>query len=167
MIFPSALLTQVLPKANRWLLEEVEAIKQQALNHQEPREGLISLISDLLQQQDAPISSQEQLALKLNTSISALKRRLNKHHCSFQCLRDDVRKHQACEILESQKYTVAEIAEKMHFSDVASFRKAFKRWTGESPQAYRENIQLWLHSRGEGDWYMPIDGQEEPMPRQQ
>lgn len=144
MIIPASFLESVLPSANRWLVEEAEAIKLQALHHQEPRDGLITLITSLLREESHAVSTQEQLASALNTSISALKRRLNKHHCSFQCLWDDVRKHKACEIIENQNATIAEIADQMHFSDVASFRKSFKRWTGDSPQSYRQNIQSWL-----------------------
>ncbi|NRB41983.1 MAG: AraC family transcriptional regulator ligand-binding domain-containing protein [Pseudomonadales bacterium] len=160
MIFPTSCMQKTLPMANRWLLEEVEAIKQQALHAQEPRQGLMDLIETLLLQKEPAISTQEQLAKQLNTTISTLKRRLNKHHCSFQCLWDDVRKHQACEMLENVDTSVADVARQMNFSDVASFRKAFKRWIGLSPQAYREGMKAWLTGDNQHG-LMLVDAQDE------
>jgi AraC-like DNA-binding protein len=37
----------------------------------------------------------------------------------------------------SQRMTVAEVAERLGYAEVASFSHAFKRWKGTSPSVYR------------------------------
>ncbi|HNN93134.1 MAG TPA: helix-turn-helix transcriptional regulator, partial [Pseudomonadota bacterium] len=48
-------------------------------------------------------------------------------------LREDLaRRH-----LAEQRESIAEIAFVLGFSDVSTFHRAFKRWTGQTPLAYR------------------------------
>ena len=51
---------------------------------------------------------------------------------------DEVRASLALEFLEHTSLPVAEIAARTGFSEVASFRKAFRKWTGNAPSHYRE-----------------------------
>lgn len=83
------------------------------------------------------VMSLEDAAVALHMSDRTLKRQLQKLNTQYRRLVDAMRFEWAASALRSSDMAVAEIAEQMCFTDVANFRRAFKRWTGQTPQAYR------------------------------
>jgi AraC-like DNA-binding protein len=69
-----------------------------------------------------------------------LQRRLAEEGVSHSALVDDVRRSLAVKYLGSANVSVTEIAYMLHFADPTVFSRAFKRWTGESPAAYRKRL---------------------------
>lgn len=69
-----------------------------------------------------------------------LQRRLAEEGVSHSALVDDVRRALAAKYLGSANVSVTEIAYMLHFADPTVFSRAFKRWTGESPAAYRKRL---------------------------
>jgi AraC-like DNA-binding protein len=57
---------------------------------------------------------------------------------SYQKLLDDVRRGHALELASGTAMTSEQMARQLGFSDVRSFRRAFVRWTGATPNGYRE-----------------------------
>ncbi len=51
------------------------------------------------------------------------------------------RMHKAAELLRSGKSSLAEIAGQVGYEANAAFSKAFKRWMGSAPGAYRHTSQ--------------------------
>ena len=56
---------------------------------------------------------------------------------SFRDLLEEVRQTLAVEHLRAGRFTIAEIAYTLGYSDTTNFRRAFKRWESISPAAYR------------------------------
>lgn len=77
------------------------------------------------------------VAKRLAMSHRTLQRRLEDEGTSFRALRDDARRERALERLADASFTLGEIAAEMGFADIGAFHKAFRRWTGTSPHAYR------------------------------
>jgi AraC-like DNA-binding protein len=77
-------------------------------------------------------------ALKLSTRT--LQRRLDESGTTFSDLATRVRKDVAIEHIADETLTLDEIAARAGFSDVATFGRAFKRWTGQSPGEYRRAL---------------------------
>jgi AraC-like DNA-binding protein len=69
-----------------------------------------------------------------------LQRRLAEEGVSHSALVDDVRRALAVRYLGSANVSVTEIAYMLHFADPTVFSRAFKRWTGVSPAAYRKRL---------------------------
>jgi AraC-like DNA-binding protein len=69
-----------------------------------------------------------------------LQRRLAEEGVSHSALVDDVRRALAVKYLGSANVSVTEIAYMLHFADPTVFSRAFKRWTGLSPAAYRKRL---------------------------
>ncbi len=77
-------------------------------------------------------------AAHLHTSPRTLKRRLREEGTTFQDLLDAVRCDLAKRYLEEQRFALGEVSFLLGFSEPSAFHRAFKRWTGKTPLAYRQ-----------------------------
>jgi AraC-like DNA-binding protein len=82
----------------------------------------------------------EEMAEQLGLSLRTLHRRLASEDFSYQEILDNMRRTVAIEFLENTHLQIDQIAERVGFSDAASFRKAFRKWTGASPTRYRQSF---------------------------
>jgi AraC-like DNA-binding protein len=78
------------------------------------------------------------VARRLGVSLRSLQRKLAEEGTSFQALLDDTRATLARSYLDEGRYSVSEITFLLGFGGMSSFSRAFKRWTGVSPSAYRQ-----------------------------
>lgn len=81
--------------------------------------------------------SMDDVARDLGMSRQTLYRRLKDEGVTFAEVHDQLRCQMAQEYLTGQKASVMETAYLLGFSEASSFVRAFKRWTGRSPSAYR------------------------------
>jgi AraC-like DNA-binding protein len=79
------------------------------------------------------------LAARLRTSERTLQRRLNSEGTSVQALLDEARHQISLRHLAESKESIAEISFLLGFAEVRAFHRAFKRWTGSTPAAYRQS----------------------------
>jgi AraC-like DNA-binding protein len=79
----------------------------------------------------------EQIAAQLATSPRTLQRRLGDEGTTFQAIVDRARRRLAERYLEDDHLSLAEIGFLVGFADPSNFHRAFKRWSGETPSAYR------------------------------
>jgi AraC-like DNA-binding protein len=66
-----------------------------------------------------------------------LTRRLAEHGTSFTKLLDEVRREAATYYVITSDHTLVDIAFLVGFSESSAFVRAFKRWHGVAPMAYR------------------------------
>jgi AraC-like DNA-binding protein len=78
------------------------------------------------------------LAARLNLSERTLHRQLKDEGSSLQQLKDSVRREQALALLHRSKKPLKQIAEAVGFKNEKSFIRAFKVWTGVTPDAARQ-----------------------------
>jgi len=81
------------------------------------------------------------IARELQTSERSLRRALQELGTSYQELLDEVRRERALEWTRSTNMPFDQVASQLGFSDVRSFRRAFKRWTGRTPSELREEAR--------------------------
>ncbi len=79
-----------------------------------------------------------ELATALRMSPRTLKRRLADDGTTFSAIRDDVRRQRALLLLDNRSLSISEIAAKLGYSELPNFTRAFRKWTGQTPLAYRE-----------------------------
>jgi AraC-like DNA-binding protein len=84
-----------------------------------------------------PFPTLEQVARTLHVSPRTLKRRLAERGTSFSELLDELRRDRALLLLRSSDVSLDAVAERLGYSDVANFTRAFRRWTGTTPGAFR------------------------------
>jgi AraC-like DNA-binding protein len=104
-----------------------------------PREG-----SDFLARVQKAIASEmpnggsaHAVSRALNVSIRTLQRKLVLAGTTFREVSDAVRARLAQEYLTDPRVSIAEVALLLGFSEQASFNRAFRRWTRESPGRWR------------------------------
>lgn len=83
-------------------------------------------------------SSAKMIAAQLGCSRQTLFRRLKDEGVTFTDVLDGLRQEMAKVYLDGRAASVNETAYLVGFSDAASFSRAFKRWTGQSPSGYRK-----------------------------
>jgi AraC-like DNA-binding protein len=81
--------------------------------------------------------SLEGVAASLAVSPCTLKRRLAAEGISFSSLLDRERREKALLLLESPRLSLDQVAQRLGYSTVPNFVRAFHRWTGGTPAAYR------------------------------
>lgn len=136
--FPTVLLHQPAALANA---VSGEAFYLQCLDME--RDGaakvtsdLISQIRGLLNRDLSEFSTLGRVAEHFFLTERTLRRRLKSIDISFQQLLDEARQKRAEDLL-LEGVKIAEIAEFLGYSDISSFRHAFRRWTGLSPSEFR------------------------------
>jgi len=82
-----------------------------------------------------------------NLAISArtLQRRLRDDGTSFNELRDGFRREMATRLLAQPDLAIYEIALLLGYSELSTFYRAFRRWTGTSPRQHREDLARISH----------------------
>ena len=84
--------------------------------------------------------TEDEAAAANNMSLRTFQRRLESEGTRFRVLLDQTRTHLAESLLADSTNTLAEVGFYCGFSEQASFSRAFKRWTGKTPSAYRAKL---------------------------
>ncbi|WEJ74720.1 AraC family transcriptional regulator [Pseudomonas sp. PSE14] len=125
---------------------------RQALNLLEVECAQVQQKMDLLETVERAIARDlahgshiDKVAADLNMSSRTLRRRLGEHETTFDALQERVRRARAMSLLSNPDLPIERIAEALGYSDVRGFRRAFKRWTGRSPSACRDEVAGTAH----------------------
>jgi AraC-like DNA-binding protein len=100
-------------------------------------EGLVAKILNILGATPGRYHNLKELARLLQTSERTLRRNLKSMDTSYFALLDEARRKHAVEYLLGTAMSVNDVAYFLGFADGSSFRRAFKRWTGEIPTRYK------------------------------
>ncbi|MNP36868.1 Urease operon transcriptional activator [compost metagenome] len=101
------------------------------------RQAWLGRIRQLLDAQLDAAPGLEGLAEQMNCSARTLRRHLKDLGCSYQELLDELRFERAKQMLCEDQLPIYRIAERLGFSETASFRHAFVRWSGVAPSQFR------------------------------
>jgi AraC-like DNA-binding protein len=101
------------------------------------RQAWLGRIRQLLLDQLDAAPGLEGLARQMNCSSRTLRRHLQELGSSYQQLLDELRFERAKQLLAEDQLPIYRIAEELGFSETASFRHAFLRWSGVAPSHFR------------------------------
>jgi AraC-like DNA-binding protein len=87
--------------------------------------------------QALPVPTQAEVAEALGMALSTFRRHLAEQGTSFRTIREACLCEASFTLLDQREYTVERVAQRLGYRDADTFRRAFRRWTGTSPQAYR------------------------------
>ena len=77
------------------------------------------------------------VAITLAVSRRTLTRRLEEERTSFRHILDDVRRDFARALLQDHSLSIGDIAFFLQYLEPAAFHRSFRRWTGQTPLAFR------------------------------
>jgi AraC-like DNA-binding protein len=117
------------------LSERADALLDELQTSKTVRGRVESLLMPILHAGEANMDT---IAGKMALSRQTLFRKLKAEGVTFEKVLDELRQRLALDYLSARKVSVNETAYLVGFSDPAAFSRAFKRWTGTSPRAMRE-----------------------------
>ena len=79
----------------------------------------------------------ELIAADLHLSGRTLRRRLQQQGWHFRQLLEDTRRHLAEDYLRDPRLTLPDVALLLGYSEQSAFNRAFRRWSGVTPRAWR------------------------------
>jgi AraC-like DNA-binding protein len=100
-------------------------------------DDILERVRRLVLREEGGCRSVEEIAHAIHVSPRTMKRRLASHALTYSDVLEKQRRERAVLLLRSRTLSLEAIAERLGYSDVANFRRAFRRWTGSSPAAYR------------------------------
>lgn len=84
----------------------------------------------------------DKLARELHSSARSVQRSLRQEGLQFSRIVDRARLDLATRLLRSSNMKVSDVAHRLGYADAGSFSRAFSRWTGQTPRAFRKNCSM-------------------------
>ncbi len=137
LLFQTRYLSMPLLQDERTLKHFLEHSPADLLARPDGGDSLISQIRRLLGRDCSSWPDLEAVAKQLHMSPQTLRRHLREEGSSFQELKDHLRRDLAIYHLGRDNLPIQLIAEQLGFSEPSAFHRAFKKWTGLTPGAYR------------------------------
>jgi AraC-like DNA-binding protein len=139
LVFEAAVLATPLQTEDPRLLATIDELAERAVREQPAPSDLTATVAARIRQGlgGGTLPEASAVARALRVSARTLARRLEDEGTTFKAVVESVRRDLACRQLEDPAIPLGEVAYRLGFSDVATFSRAFKRWTGKSPGAYR------------------------------
>jgi AraC-like DNA-binding protein len=142
LCIPLGLVQQALPMTNRVTGKMVISQCRDELDRvKKARSGdIVFTVRSMLAQSEGDLPDLPSIASKLSISPRTLRRRLQQEKIQYRNLCEQERQQRAVSLLSKENISLKDISERCGFKDTASFHKAFKRWTGETPARCRQNL---------------------------
>jgi AraC-like DNA-binding protein len=126
-------------KSDARLLATIEPLAEAALRAQPHVDDFAALAAARVRAL-LPLADVETTARALHMSPRTLQRRLAEAGTRFCDVLDSARAELARQLLGEEAVVMGDIAFRLGFADLGSFSRAFKRWTGRAPGAYRRAV---------------------------
>jgi AraC-like DNA-binding protein len=137
--FPEYLLDVSVSTANAMSRSLAESECEKLLTQLDQGQDLVVQIRNKLDKMNAfptlPI-----MAKAINSSPRTLNRQLAQLNTTYQHILDGVRREKAIDLLSHSKINIEHIAIRLGYNDPSNFGRAFRRWFGKSPRAFRKDL---------------------------
>jgi len=135
---PTEILASPLPNADPvlggYLRKQADLLVERVAGPREVSRECARRIAERLGQGEP---SQTSIAKQMGMSERTLQRRLQAEGTTFNGLLDESRRTIAFSYLADRKLAAYEVSFLLGYAEPATFFRAFKRWTGQTPQQYR------------------------------
>ncbi|RRJ84439.1 AraC family transcriptional regulator [Aestuariirhabdus litorea] len=140
LIFPASFLQLPILQDERTLKQFLQTSPAQLLAKPDYGNSITGIIRSRLGKDfSRPFPDFEQISQSLYLTPQTLRRRLRDEGTSYQEIKDNLRRDAAIYHLERNQLSINQIAHEVGFSEPSTFHRAFKKWTGVTPGAYRDS----------------------------
>ena len=137
LIFKEKYLDYTFPKKSTHLSNFLTNHLEQLLSKLKKKESLSEQVKQIVEKSlSSGAFDAQHIASELHMSRPTLYRKLKSEGRAFHEIVDKVRKDKAMLLLDKNQHTLSEIAFLLGFSELSSFSRAFKKWTGSSPAKF-------------------------------
>ena len=140
IVLSSATADAPLPTSNRELVGVLEQMLAGELARLDRSDTVSRCRTLLLKRLASGEVTATQVSRDLAMSRRTLHRKLADAGTTWQQLIDATRRDLALRLIEDRRRPIGEITFELGFSQHSAFARAFKRWAGQSPTAYREAL---------------------------
>lgn len=137
---PNAVLHTRLPSADANAHAMYRALCDQQLHSQNATSGerLLDRVQSHLGLFTHQLPNAEDVAQSLGMSVRSLRRQLSEDGHNFRDVLAQSLYARAQQLLKDTALSIEEVAQQLGYAESAAFIHAFKRWSGQSPKAYRQ-----------------------------
>ncbi|MGM0556180.1 MAG: helix-turn-helix domain-containing protein [Myxococcota bacterium] len=124
------------------VLDEMAGEQLERLEHAACRtEHLVDRVRDYVREHlGVSTIDQKTVARDLAMSPRTLHRKLQEEGHSFRSLTVEIRTERARELLAKPDYSIQQVADALGYSQASSFHRAFKQWSGQTPNEVRREL---------------------------
>ena len=140
MFIPVAAVDKRLTGSNDQLAKLNEHIVVKYLAHSEKKDIVNRVKAAIIDGLSSGVVTESSVAETLFMTPRNMHRKLQKEDTSFKLLLTDMRKELAQQYIQDRSKTLTEISYLLGFSEVSSFSRAFKGWTGHPPSEARQSL---------------------------
>lgn len=137
ILFDKHIIEKQLPTANVVLAHNNDNIVSKYMSNMDKDDIVMQVKSKLIDNLASGQVTEKHMAELLNLSLRSLQRKLKEHNVNYKSLLNETRKDLAMKFIRDNQMSISEIAYLLGFSEQSNFSRAFKRWTGYSPNTYR------------------------------
>jgi AraC-like DNA-binding protein len=113
--------------------QKLNEMRQEESFHDLVKKSMINLVNP-------QFPTIEEVAANLNLGVRTMQRKLSAEGHTFKDILEGLRKDFAVSYMGSKDVSVNEVANLLNYADGSTFIRSFKRWTGQTPNAYRAGL---------------------------
>jgi AraC-like DNA-binding protein len=142
VVMSAAVLDHPLPLVDARMVEEIDMrCRDMSPRLRNMSQSWVEYLRMMLRHVEGEAPTLERIAQMNQVSPRTIERHLQRENVSFRELLLQARIERACELLRTSPMPVAQIAQRLGFSDAANFSRAFQRAIGATPTAYRQSAR--------------------------
>ncbi len=138
--YPEDIMDLPIPTYNPTLLGILEEYALKTIQQQAEEKNIVSTVRALIIKSSHTIIPHiGEIAFQQNISARNLQNKLKENGTTFKQILEKVQKELCISYIQSNTTSNKEIAWLMGYNDLGNFYRAFKRWTGQTPNEFRNS----------------------------
>lgn len=138
IVFPVSMLSHPMRTADPVLHAVLRRLADQELGALVNHSAFPARVRDAIEEELVRGAMLGTVAERLHMSASALRSRLRQHGTTYSAVLDRLRRDHAKRALRQSHLSITEVAHALGFAYPPAFHRAFRRWFGVTPSAFRE-----------------------------
>lgn len=138
LVFDTADMRIQLPAANAELARQNDGVVMSLLAQMDKSDILTQVRASFVELLPSGECSKDKVADRLNMSERTLQNKLSERDTTYRDLLNEIRQELAEQYMSQGVHSVSEVAYLVGFSEISSFSRAFRAWTGQSPSDFRK-----------------------------